>query len=460
VTTPVIAVTGLRKAYGQVVALDEVSFTAPAGSVLGLLGHPMGPARPPRSRSCPPPSAQNLALIGRLSRLPRRAARGRAAELLDRFGLTAAADRLVRTYSGGMRRRLDAAAALAHRPPVLGGRMRAGAARHGDQHILRHRLGRDRWGAPRSAGAGARPGLGNGARADPRRCVPRPYRRHVGITTGPACLYTARRRMSAVTVPARCPGRAAMAVTDTLDVAGRNPRSLWRTPLALVFAAVQPVIFVLLFRYAFGGVIHVPGIPHVDYLMPGIFAQAVAFGAIGTAVGLSADLRSGILTRFRTLPMSLTAVLGGRTVADLARNVVVVAVMTGVGFAVGFRPSNGAAGLLAALGLVTVFAYALSWAFVALGLHMSDPEAAQAAGVPVMFLLVFTSDAFVPLQSMPGWLQAAGAHQPVTALVNAERDLILGGPAAGAVAASLAWSVGILALFAAIAALTYWHMDR
>jgi ABC-2 type transporter len=127
----------------------------------------------------------------------------------------------------------------------------------------------------------------------------------------------------------------------------------------------------------------------VDYLMPGIFAQSVCFGAIGTAVGLSADLRSGILVRFRTLPMARIAVLGGRTMADLARNLVVVAVMIGVGFAAGFRSANGAGGLLAALGLVVAFGYAISWGFAALGLRVSDPEAAQAAGVPVMFLLVF-----------------------------------------------------------------------
>lgn len=255
-------------------------------------------------------------------------------------------------------------------------------------------------------------------------------------------------------------GRVSAAIADTADVAGRNLRTLWRTPQAMIFATVQPVIFVLLFRYAFGGAIHVPGVPYVDYLMPGIFAQAVTFGAIGTAVGLSADLRSGILTRFRTLPMSRTAVLAGRTLADLARNVVVVAVMAGVGFAVGFRAHNGPASVLAALALAAVFAYALSWAFVGLGLSVSDPEAAQAAGVPVMFLLVFTSSAFVPLSAMPGWLQAIGAHQPVTALVTAERSLTIGGPAAHDAIVSLAWSAGMLAAFAALAARTYRQMNH
>jgi ABC-2 type transport system permease protein/oleandomycin transport system permease protein len=268
--------------------------------------------------------------------------------------------------------------------------------------------------------------------------------------------------MTTITVPLRpsLAVRVSTAFADTADVAGRNLRILLRTPQALIFSLIQPVIFVLLFRYAFGGAIHVPGVNYVDYLMPGIFGQAVCFGAIGTAVGMSTDLRSGILTRFRTLPMARIAVLAGRTLADLTRNLLVVAVMIGVGFAVGFRDPHAVGGLLAAVGLVIGFGYAFSWIFVALGLRVSDPEAAQAAGVPVMFVLVFSSSAFVPLNSMPGWLQALGAHQPVTALVNAERALILGGPAAHDVLSSLAWSAGIFVVFAALAARSYARMGR
>ncbi|HZD68322.1 MAG TPA: ABC transporter permease [Actinomycetes bacterium] len=266
--------------------------------------------------------------------------------------------------------------------------------------------------------------------------------------------------MTSVPFPTEAAHRGWIAVSDTLDVAGRNLRNLIRTPQTLVFATIQPVMFVLLFRYAFGGAIRVPGIPYVDYLMPGIFAQSVAFGAVGTAVGLSDDLRSGLLERFRTLPMARIAVLAGRTLADLARNMVVVAVMTGVGFAVGFRVHTAAAGVLAALSLVALFAYALSWGFVALGLRIGNPEAAQAASVPVTFLLVFSSAAFVPLRTMPGWLQAFGARQPVTALVNAERSLLLGGPAADHVLASIAWSVGLLVAFALLATRSYQRISR
>ena len=260
--------------------------------------------------------------------------------------------------------------------------------------------------------------------------------------------------MTTLTLPRPAGGRIGTAILDCVDVTVRNLRILLRTPQALIFATLQPVVFVLLFRYAFGGAIRVPGVRYVDFLMPGVFAQAVSFGAIGTAVGLAADLNSGLLERFRTLPMSRTAILAGRTLADLCRNLLVVIVMAGVGFAVGFRVP-GVGPLLAALGLVALFAYALSWVFVVLGLRVGNPEAAQAAGVPVMFVLVFSSEAFVPLTTMPGWLQALGAHQPVTALVQAERALLVGGPAAGHVLASLAWSVGLIAAFTALAVAAY-----
>ena len=248
--------------------------------------------------------------------------------------------------------------------------------------------------------------------------------------------------------------------TDSYDVLVRNLRNLVRTPQTLVFATVQPIMFVLLFRYAFGGAIHVRGVSYVDYLMPGIFAQAVAFGGLGTAVGLAYDLRSGLVERFRTLPMARSAILVGRTGADLVRNLLVVAVMTAVGFTVGFRVHTNAAAFVAALGLIALFSYALSWGFVALALRIRDPEAAQAAGVPAIFILVFSSSAFVPIASMPGWLQAFGNHQPVTALVNAVRALALGGPTAGHVATALLWCAGLLASFVVLARREYARLEH
>jgi ABC-2 type transport system permease protein/oleandomycin transport system permease protein len=158
--------------------------------------------------------------------------------------------------------------------------------------------------------------------------------------------------------------------------------------------------------------------------------------------------------------MSRSAVLAGRTLADLARSLAVVAVMAGIGFAVGFRVHTSALAFLAGLGLVALFGYALSWGCVSLGLRISDPEAAQAAGVPVMFLLVFASGAFVPVSTMPGWLQAVAAHQPLTAVVTAVRALVLGGPTAGHVLASVIWSCALLAGFALLAIGQYQRISR
>ena len=242
------------------------------------------------------------------------------------------------------------------------------------------------------------------------------------------------------------------AISDSLGVTWRNLIGLRRTPQLLVFATIQPVIFVLLFRYVFGGAIRIPGgIPYGDFLMAGIFLQATVFGAIGSAIGMAADLKTGLLERFHSLPMARSAVLAGRTTADLARNAFVVALMTAVGFAVGFRIHTDALGLIAGMLLILLFAYALSWVFVTVGLVVGDPETAQAASFPVMAPLVFASNAFVPVASMPGWLQGFAEHQPVSVTASAVRALALGGPTAEYVLQSLAWSAGILLVFAPLA---------
>jgi ABC-2 type transport system permease protein/oleandomycin transport system permease protein len=244
-------------------------------------------------------------------------------------------------------------------------------------------------------------------------------------------------------------------VRDTLAVTGRNLLGYVRIPQLLVFSTIQPVIFVLMFRYVFGGAIKVPGGSYVDYLMPGIFTQTVVFGAIGTAVGLATDVQSGLLERFRSLPMSRAAVLAGRTTADLARNVFVVALMALVGFAVGFRIHTNAGYFIAALLLVVLFAYALSWIFAAVGLVLADPESAQAAAFPLMAPLVFASSAFVPVNTMPGWLQVFARNQPVSVVVNAVRALTLGGPTGSVVLKALLWIVGLTAVCAPIAVARY-----
>ena len=212
----------------------------------------------------------------------------------------------------------------------------------------------------------------------------------------------------------------------------------------------------LLFRYVFGGAVRsIPGVPYVDFLMPGIFVQTTVFGAIGTAVGLAGDLKSGLLERFRSLPMARSAVLAGRTVADLARNVFVVALMAAVGFAVGFRLHTNVVALIGGLLLVVLFGYVLSWVFATVGLAVGDPETAQAAAFPVMAPLVFASSAFVPVSSMPGWLQGFAAHQPVSVTASAVRALLIGGPTLSFVLQSIGWSAAILVIFGPIAVRRY-----
>jgi ABC transporter DrrB family efflux protein len=218
---------------------------------------------------------------------------------------------------------------------------------------------------------------------------------------------------------------------------------------------VQPIIFVLMFRYVFGGAIRVPGVDYVDYLMPGIWAQTVTFGSMSTGVGLAEDLQKGLIERFRSLPMARSAVLAGRTFADLVRNVFVVILMAIVGFAVGFRVQTNGFGLLAALALMVLFGYALAWIFAVVGFGMPNAEAAQAAMFPIIAPLVFASSSFVPIESMPGWLQAFAKHQPVSVVVDAARALVLGGPTAGKLLGALAWCLGIVAVFAPIAVHRY-----
>jgi ABC-2 type transport system permease protein/oleandomycin transport system permease protein len=247
------------------------------------------------------------------------------------------------------------------------------------------------------------------------------------------------------------------AVRDAKAVTWRYLIHYLRVPQLLVFSTIQPVIFVLMFRYVFGGAIHPPGaIPYVEFLMPGIFTQTVVFGAIATAIGLATDMKSGLLERFRSLPMARSAVLAGRTMADLTRNVFVVLLMVAVGFAVGFRVHTGFWGLLAGLLLLLFFGYALSWIFATVGLYVGDPETAQAAAFPLIAPLVFASSLFVPVEQMPSWLQPWAEHQPVSVTATAVRDLMLGGTdTAYHVAQSLAWCVGILLVFVPLAVRRY-----
>jgi len=245
-------------------------------------------------------------------------------------------------------------------------------------------------------------------------------------------------------------------VRDTMAIVQRNLIGYRRVPQLLVFSTIQPVVFVLMFRYVFGGAIKVPGrIPYVDFLMPGVFVQTVVFGAIATAIGLATDLKSGLMERFHALPMARSAVLTGRTVADLARNVFVVILMMVVGYLVGWRIHTNMLGLLGGALLVLLFGYAMSWIFATVGLAVGDPETAQAAAFPVMAPLVFASSAFVPVDTMPHWLRVFASHQPVSVTASAVRALVLGGPTTSYVLQSIVWSAGILVVFAPIAVRRY-----
>ena len=249
------------------------------------------------------------------------------------------------------------------------------------------------------------------------------------------------------------------AVRDSLAVTWRNLIAYRRVPQLLVFSTIQPVIFVVMFRYVFGGAIQVPGpIEYVDFLMPGVFVQTVVFGAIATAIGLATDMKSGLLERFRSLPMARSAVLAGRTTADLARNVFVVLLMLAVGFLVGFRIHTDVLGLIGGILVLLGFGYAMCWIFATVGLAVGDPETAQAAAFPVLAPLVFASTLFVPADTMPGWLQAWANHQPVSVTAKAVRYLMLGDTPLGRVEdvwAALAWIAGILIVFAPIAVRRY-----
>ena len=258
----------------------------------------------------------------------------------------------------------------------------------------------------------------------------------------------------AVRTPPRRPLR--WTIDDAAAVTRRNLYRYIRVPTLLLFSTIQPVMFVLLFTYVFGGSIDVPGVDrYIDYLIPGILVQTVVFGSTQTGVGLAEDLSRGMIDRFRSLPMARSAVLAGRTLSDSVRNLFVVGLMLLVGTVVGFRFHAGVGPALAAVGIALAFGLAFSWISALIGLSVRDVESAQAAGFVWVFPLVFASSAFVPVAGMPGWLQAFAKASPVTNTVDALRALCLGGPTATPVLRSLAWIVGILLVFVPLAVNRY-----
>jgi len=266
--------------------------------------------------------------------------------------------------------------------------------------------------------------------------------------------------MAAITAPVMTPNVEqrspfGWAVSDAITITWRNLKAMTRTPEVIMFSTIQPIIFVLTFRYVFGGSINVPGVPYVDFLMAGVFVQTVAFGAMNTGIGLSEDLHKGLIERFRSLPMARSAVLAGRSLADLVRNFFVVLMMIFVGFLVGFRIHAGVPAFVTSIGLLLLFSFAFSWIFALIGLSAPNAEATQAASFPVLALLVFASTAFVPIEGMPDWLQAYNRVQPVSVIVKAERALDIGGPTAVPVLHALLWIVALTAIFAPLAIRRY-----
>jgi ABC transporter DrrB family efflux protein len=269
--------------------------------------------------------------------------------------------------------------------------------------------------------------------------------------------------MTTVTAPVNVPSDEPSAlakfrwgVTDTLTITRRNLLVWMRVPAYLVFTVIQPVMFVLLFRYVFGGAIKIPGgISYVDFLMPGIIAQTAAFATFGTAIALAQELKKGVIDRLRSMPMARSAVLAGRLVADTGRMLVTILIVVGVGYAVGFRFLNGAIPAILMIVLATVFGLSICVISAYTGLAIGDEESVQAFGLIWLFPLTFLSSAFVPISSMPGWLQAFANNQPVTYVINTMRALALGGPLAADLWKSIVWLAGILVVFTPLAVRAY-----
>jgi ABC transporter DrrB family efflux protein len=245
-------------------------------------------------------------------------------------------------------------------------------------------------------------------------------------------------------------------ISDTLVVAERNLIRLPRAPDLLLAFTVQPVMFVLLFVYVFGGAIQTPGYDdYADFLIPGIIVQNIAFGGFVTALGLNEDLKKGLIDRFRSLPMARSAVLAGRTLADVVTNLLSMVVLLVTGLIIGFSFDANLAEILLGVLLLLLFGYAFSWVFALLGLLVSSPEAANSLGFIAVFPLTFISSAFVPVESMPPGLQWFAEINPFTIVVDAMRSLWLDVPAGNSVWAGFAWSLAIIAVFAPLAVHRY-----
>jgi ABC transporter DrrB family efflux protein len=247
----------------------------------------------------------------------------------------------------------------------------------------------------------------------------------------------------------------ANAASDTFVLAKRSFLRIPRQPDLLLGFTVQPVMFVLLFVYVFGGAIETPGFDYVDFLIPGIIVQSMAFGGFVTALGLAEDVKKGLIDRFRSLPMWSPAVVTGRIFADIVTNVIQLVVMFAVGIAVGFWFKTGVLEVVAGIALLLLIGYAFSWVFAFIGLLASSPEASNAYGFTIIFPLTFVSSAFVPVDTMPSWLEPIAENNPFTTMVDAARALFIDTPAGNDVWGALVWCLAIIAVFGPLSAWRY-----
>jgi ABC transporter DrrB family efflux protein len=245
------------------------------------------------------------------------------------------------------------------------------------------------------------------------------------------------------------------AVGDTLVLAKRSLKRIPRQPDLLIGFTVQPIMFVLLFVYVFGGAIATGSLDYVDFLMPGIIVQSMVFGGFVTALGLAEDLKKGLIDRFRSLPMWGPAVVAGRILADVGTNVIQLVIMFAVGIAVGFRFATSLWEVIAGMALLLLIGYAFSWVFAFIGLWASSPEAANAYSFTILFPLTFISSAFVPVATMPDWLEPIAEYNPFTTMVDAARALFVGTPAGNDIWGAVAWSLGIIAVFSVLSVWRY-----
>jgi ABC transporter DrrB family efflux protein len=522
---------------------------------------------------------ENLQMFGRLFDLTAADSRRRADELLERFGLADAADRLARTYSGGMRRRLDLASSMLTQPRVLfldepttgldprsrndiwsvvrelvrGGTTillttqyleeadqladriavidRGRVIAQGTGSELKDRVGgqilevelvraterdearaalvavgcgepepgerpaqltlpaprdglemiEDAASALRKANiavsdlglrrptlddvflqlTGASPDEGDAhASAELARGNGRPAQNSRGSDRADT-LATRRRGAMRSTRRRLSPGELRGDISDAQVVTVRNLRHFVRQPDLLIFSTIQPIMFVLLFTYVFGGAIShsLPaGVSYIDYLLPGILVQSVTFRASMTAIGLADDLKLGVIDRFRSMPMARSAVLIGRTAADLLRNVLIILLMIAVGYIIGFSFQGGIGQAIGCIALVSAFGLALSWIFAFVALTVRSAEAAQSAGFVILFPLVFASSVFVPVSSLPSWLASFAKVSPVTLTANAARSFALVPGTPSSLGGALAWIGGLLVVFISLSVWRYGRM--